>query len=404
MNPYNFFAPTHVLFGPGKLGELGDQRLPGTKALVVTTAGKSVKANGYLARVEAELDRAGVAHELFDHIEPNPLRKTVNAGARLARERGCDFVLALGGGSVMDGSKGICAAAANPHRAADGTEQPGDIWDFVNGGTAKGLPMPNDPLPLVCVTTTAGTGSEVDAGGIISQEETEEKLRLGEPRLFPRLSVVDPELMLTVPPRLTAYQGFDAMFHSIECYISNLRNPMGDMICREGIRNAAAALPACVNDGADLEARTQLAFANTLGGYAMDASGTTGCHGTEHGMSAHHHRLPHGAGLIMIAGAYHRHMIDAHACDERYEDMARLMGATDADVAARGPLAFIDQYERLERACGVDGLAMSDWGITHEELPAIAAKALETNGVLFSHDPVPLTQDDVTAILERSWR
>lgn len=106
----------------------------------------------------------------------------------------------------------------------------------------------------------------------------------------------------------------------------------------------------------------------------------------------------------MIAGAYHRHMIDAHACDERYEDMARLMGATDADVAARGPLAFIDQYERLERVCGVDGLAMSEWGITHEELPAIAAKALETNGVLFSHDPVQLTQDDVTAILERSWR
>ena len=161
---YNFFAPTKVLFGPGKLAELGGQALPGKKALVVTTGGKSVKANGYLARVEEQLDRAGVGHVLFDRIEPNPLRDTVNAGGWMAREQGCDFVLALGGGSVMDGSKGICVVAANPGHDEAGNEVAGDIWDYVMGGTAKGLPIPNDPLPLVCVTTTAGTGSEVDAG------------------------------------------------------------------------------------------------------------------------------------------------------------------------------------------------------------------------------------------------
>ena len=404
MGTYSFYAPTKVLFGPGKLAELGDQALPGTRALVVTTGGKSVKANGYLARTEAELDRAGVSHVLFDRIEPNPLRETVNAGGWLARTEGCDFVLALGGGSVMDGSKGICAVATNPHHDEAGAETPGDIWDFVNGGSALGLPIEHDPLPLVCVTTTAGTGSEVDAGGVISCEQNDEKLRLGDPRLFSRLSVVDPELMVTVPAKLTAYQGFDAMFHSIECFISNTRTLMGDMICREGIRNAAAALPTCVNHGDDLAARAQLAFANTLGGYAMDASGTTGCHGTEHGMSAHHHSLPHGAGLIMIAAAYHEHMIRAHACDERYVEMARLMGATDAEAAERGPMAFVDELERLKRECHVDELRMSDWGITREELPEIAANALDTNAALFSHDPVTLTQGDVTAILEAGWR
>ena len=178
---YNFFAPTKVLFGPGKLAELGGQALPGKKALVVTTGGKSVKANGYLARVEEQLDRAGVGHVLFDRIEPNPLRDTVNAGGWMAREQGCDFVLALGGGSVMDGSKGICVVAANPGHDEAGNEVAGDIWDYVMGGTAKGLPIPNDPLPLVCVTTTAGTGSEVDAGGVLSCEERDEKLRLGSP-------------------------------------------------------------------------------------------------------------------------------------------------------------------------------------------------------------------------------
>ena len=262
----------------------------------------------------------------------------------------------------------------------------------------------DNPLPLVCVTTTAGTGSEADAGGVISCEENDEKLRLGSPKLFPRLSVVDPELMLTVPARLTAFQGFDALFHNVECFIANNHTLMGDMICREGIRNAAASLAACVSDGANLEARTQLAFANTLGGYAMVCSGCCGCHGTEHGMSAHHHDLPHGAGLIMIACAYHQHMIDAHACDDRYVEMARLMGASEGEVAEQGPSAFVTELARLKRECGVDGLAMSEWGITRDELPAIAENAITTNGALFGHDPVELSVDDVTAILEASWK
>ena len=366
----------------------------------MTTGGTSVKRNGYLARVEAELDRAGVAHELFDRIEPNPLRATVNEGGWMARIHGCDFVLALGGGSVMDGCKGICAVAANPHTDGTGNECPGDIWDFVCGGTARGTRMEHDPLPLVCVTTTAGTGSEVDAGGVISCEENDEKLRLGDPRLFPRLSVVDPELMLTVPARLTAFQGFDALFHSVECYVSNTHTLMGDMVCREGIRRAAHALPTCVNEGDNLKARSELAFANTLGGYAMDASGTTGCHGTEHGMSAHHHDLPHGAGLIMIARAYHQHMIDVHACDERYVDMARLMGNTEATL----PQDFIAELTRLMEACHVDDLSMAEWGIAPDELAAMAHNAVTTNGALFAHDPVALTVDDVTEILQKSYR
>lgn len=397
---YTFFAQTRVFFGAGKLAELGDAPLPGRRALVVTTGGKSVKANGYLDRTLAELDRAGVSHVLFDRIEPNPLRKTVNDGGWLAHTEGCDFVLALGGGSVMDGCKGICAVAANPVVAADGTESARDIWDYVMGGTARGMHIQNDPLPLVCVTTTAGTGSEVDAGAVISCEENDEKLRLGDPRLMPVLAVVDPELMLTVPARLTAFQGFDALFHSVECFIANNHNPMGDMICREGIRNAAAALPTCVNEGSDIDARTELAFANTLGGYAMVCSGCCGCHGTEHAMSAHHHDLPHGAGLIMIARAYHQHMIDVHACDERYIEMARLMG----NASASEPADFIAELERLMVACHVDDLKMSDWGITEDELDAMATNGLSTNAALYAHDPSPLSHDDVLAILRASYR
>ena len=404
MYHFDFYMPAKVLFGEGRLQSLHEEKLPRKKALIATTNGKSVKKYGYLAALEKELDTAGVAYELFDQIRPNPTSDNVMDGAALAKKTGCDFAIALGGGSVMDGSKGICVVAANPGRDEAGNEVAGDIWDYVMGGTAKGLPIPNDPLPLVCVTTTAGTGSEADAGGVISCEENDEKLRLGSPKLFPRLSVVDPELMLTVPARLTAFQGFDALFHNVECFIANNHTLMGDMICREGIRNAAASLAACVSDGANLEARTQLAFANTLGGYAMVCSGCCGCHGTEHGMSAHHHDLPHGAGLIMIACAYHQHMIDAHACDDRYVEMARLMGASEDEVAEQGPSAFVTELARLKRECGMDDLAMSEWGITRDELPAIAENAITTNGALFGHDPVELSVDDVTAILEASWK
>ena len=132
----------------------------------------------------------------------------------------------------------------------------------------------------------------------------------------------------------------------------------------------------------------------------MVCAGCCGCHGTEHGMSAHHHDLPHGAGLIMIACAYHRHMIDAHACDERYVEMARLMGNGQAEE----PADFIVELERLMRECGMDELAMSEWGIERDELAEIAHTAITTNDALFAHDPVALSETDVTAILEASYR
>ena len=395
MGTFGFFCPTRLVFGAGALVQLGDLPLPGRRALLVTSRGRSTRALGYLGRVEAELDRAGVAHVGFERVEPNPLRATINEGGALACAEGCDFVLALGGGSVMDAAKGMAVVAANPgpHGA------PGDIWDYMVGGTAGSKPIPADPLPLVCVPTTAGTGSEVDSGGIVSCEETNEKLRLGDRRLFPRLSVVDPELTLSVPPALTAYQGFDALFHSIECHVSTVASPMGSMICLEGIRAGAAALPTCVRDGSDLEARTQMAWSATLGGLAMVASGTTGCHAIEHAMSAYHHDLPHGAGLIAISGAYHAHMIGAHVRDAEYVAMARLMGRPDATE----PEEFLDAYEALRRACGVGDLRMGDWGLDPSEFDDIARTALLTTPVLFAHDPVPLSHEDVVAILQASW-
>ncbi len=153
---YDMFIPTHVLFGAGMLNRLGEQALPGRKALIVISNGKSTRANGYLSRAEEQLHRAGVETSVFDGVSPNPTVANVNAGARTARERGCDFLVALGGGSVMDCTKAIAVMATND----------GDLWDYVPIGSGKGQPIRVKPLPIVAITTTAGTGSETDNSGV----------------------------------------------------------------------------------------------------------------------------------------------------------------------------------------------------------------------------------------------
>lgn len=198
---FNMYVPTKILFGAGTLNELGKQQLPGKKAVIIISNGKSTRADGYLSRTEEQLAQAGVATSVFDKIQPNPLKETVMKGAAFVKAQGADFIVALGGGSVIDSAKAIAVMAANP----------GDLWDYIASGTGKGQPIKNKPLPIVAISTTAGTGSEADAGCVITNPDTNEKVGLKTPDLFPVLCIEDPELMKSVPAHYTAYQGFDAL-------------------------------------------------------------------------------------------------------------------------------------------------------------------------------------------------
>lgn len=388
---YQFYVPTRTLFGAGKLNELHAQEMPGKKAMVVISNGKSMKETGTLYRVLKELAQAGVETAVFDRVQANPLRSTVMDGAAFAKENCCDFVVALGGGSVMDASKAMAAMAAND----------GDIWDYMNGGTGGGKVLTEKALPVVCITTTAGTGSEADQWGVITNDETNEKIGFGGyDCLFPVLSVVDPELMISVPAKFTAYQGFDALFHSTECYISKAHNLMGDMLALTAIKNIGKYLMLAVKDGTDLEAREGVAFANNLSGQLMTVSSCTSEHSMEHAMSAYHQELPHGAGLIMISAAYYQHFVDCHVCDERFVTMARALGKEDA----ASPQDFVDMLVQLQKDCGVFDLKMSDFDIQEDELDTLAKNARETMGGLFTADPCELSHKDCVAIYQKSFR
>lgn len=387
---YNQYIPTHILFGAGQLNNLHTQAMPGKKALIIISNGKSTRANGYLARTEEQLHQVGVETEVFDGVAPNPTVANSEAGAEAAREFGADFLVALGGGSVMDCSKAIALLATNN----------GKLWDYVPIGTGKGQPISNKPLPIIAITTTAGTGSETDGCGVITKEDTNEKAFIMHPALFPYLAVVDAELMLSVPPLFTAFQGFDALFHSVEGFIAASANLASDMNAREAIRNIAEYLPRAVKDGSDLEARTRVAFANTLSGVVMTLTLLTSEHGLEHALSAYHPNLPHGAGLIMISKAYFSYFVNRHACDDRFVELARLLGMSEANK----PEDFIAALVRLQEACGVADLKMSDYGIIPDEFEKFMHNTREVMGIMFTADRVQMSDEDIVRIFAESYR
>lgn len=387
---FTFPGRTTVLFGAGQLNNLHTLPMPGKKALVVISNGKSTRANGYLDRTLGELNAAKVESVVFDQIQANPTKQSIEQGAKVANNEGCDFVVALGGGSVMDAAKVIAINATNP----------GDLWQFAAGRTGQGKQAANAPLPWIAITTTAGTGSEVDCAGVITNLDTHEKLGIGDPRDFAVYAVVDPDLMMSVPPKFTAYQGFDALFHSLEGYISNQANIFSDMVQEAAIRNVGKYLPIAYKDGQNKEARARMAFANTMSGYSMDTSACTAEHSIEHAMSAYHEQLPHGAGLIMISKAYFSAIVNNHLCDDRFVDMARFLGKDDATK----PEDFISALTDLQKACDVDNLKMSDYGITPAEFSDMATNAIEVMGGLVAFDRQPLTHDEIVEILKQSYK
>lgn len=390
MVTFNFYNPMRIVFGSGKLSTLHEQALPGKKALLLISNGKSTKLNGSLNTVETQLDEAGVKYVLFDKIMENPVKEVIMEGAAYARANNCDFILALGGGAVLDSSKAIAAMATND----------GDLWDYVTGGTGKAMPLKNKGLPIVTVPTSSGTGSEINCWGVISNLETHEKIGFGAECLTPVLSIVDPALMKTVPPKYTAYQGFDALFHNTEVMMSSGVNLLSEAIALSAIENIAKYLPIAVKDGGNLDAREHVAYAATVAGITMQLTSTTAQHSMEHAMSAYHHNLPHGAGLIMISVEFARYFIEKHACDEQFVKMARAMGIPDADK----PQDFITALVNLQKACGVDNLKMSDYGIEKSECMTLAVNARETMGGLFLANPCELSDKDCAGIFEKAYR
>lgn len=379
---WQYFNPSKIVFGPGVLRELHQQPLPGKTALIVTTNGKSVQRCGYLPTLCGELEKAGVGYHIFHEVLQNPTVENITDGAALAKEKGCDFVIVLGGGSALDAGKAIALMAVNP----------GSIWDYFMACSGGRQTPKNVPLPFVAIPTTAGTGSETDSGFVISNLQAGEKLATGNPGCFPKLTVIDPELTVSVPPKYTAFQGYDVLCHAMECYLSPKAMPLSDILIPEILSRVGKYLPRAVADGSDIEARSEMALASALAGFCLTMSSLTLQHALEHSLSGVYHNLVHGCGLALLSRAYLANCAKKEVYRPRMAKMAdALLGTTGSQAED-----LVRATEELKQACGMGDLKMADFGVKVEDFPKIIAGSHTRH---YDNERLPITDGEVERIL-----
>lgn len=341
---FEYHNPTRLVFGAGSLARLGEVTKEHGKRALLVTGGGSVKRGGVFDRAVSSLKDAGVSVAECSGIEPNPRVTSVRRGAQIARDESCDVIIALGGGSTMDASKVIAAAAMYD----------GDPWDMI----FHGQPDPHIPtraLPIITVPTLAATGSEMNMAAVISNEETQEKSFTQAECLFPQVALVDPELTLSVPKDHTAFGVCDIITHVTEAYFNGVdHTPIQDRFAESVILTAMEMGQKAIADGNDLEARTQVQYASILALNGWVSSGTNGgypVHMIEHTLSAYHD-ITHAAGLAVINSAWMR-FAAKHRPQKFVQFAERIFG-----LEARGPddldcaLEGINRFKEFLKSMG----------------------------------------------------
>jgi alcohol dehydrogenase len=395
MLSFTYRLPTALLFGPGRLNELETALLlpKGKKALIVIGQSGNILRQGYLARVQGLLGARGVKTIVFDGVRANPRTEDVDAAAAQARSMGAEFIVALGGGSVIDSAKAICLAASK--------EAP--FWQGFEAGVYEGV----SGLPLVAIPTTAGTGSEGNGAALICGEPG--KRGFMHPAFFPVLAIVDPELTVSMPQRLTAVTGMDAFFHAVECFLSTARQPMSDMLCLEAAHLVTRFLPQAVAQGDDLNARAALAWASSAAGMALALSSPISQHSLEYSFSGSGRGSEHGAGLVVLSRPYFTHLIGLAQAQAQEDTLDRLLNlAVAMGFGAHEPGGthpFLLGLQALLEAVGLESLRAEDMGFSEQEVPAYVAAAMQFKAARnFVNTPVAMGEADVRTIYEGVFR
>jgi alcohol dehydrogenase class IV len=290
---FGFHVPTEVRFGAGKISGVGDAVAQFGNRCLLVTGPKSGSVRHYLPRLISLLESAGVSVSHFDGVIPNPTTDTIHAGALMAIEHRADVVLGVGGGSSMDAAKAIAVEATHE----------GSCWDYLFYRDAKPT---EKTLPVVAVSTTSGTGAQVTQVSVVTHTATRDKSALYNSLIFPRVAIVDPELMLSVPKHVTACTGFDTFTHAFESAIHVNTSPYVQLMAWEAIELVFSNLPAAQQDGSNLEARSALAYADTLAGMCIANAGVTLPHGIGMAIGGMYPHIAHGEALALNYPAFMR--------------------------------------------------------------------------------------------------
>ena len=322
---FSYFLPVNIQFGWNKVDSVAEFAAPYGKKALIVTGRSSAKKSGLYDRVVAKLDAAHIDHVLFDQVDANPLTTTALDGAALAKSESCDMVIAIGGGSIMDCAKGIAFMAVND----------GDINDYIFNRKTS-----DNALPLIVIPTTCGTGSEGNGFGVLTNPETGDKKSLRCNAIVPKVSIVDPAVMGTMPPHVLASVGFDALCHNLEAYTSKTAQPFTDALAHYAVTLLAQYLvplykhvkaiangqQPVLNEKQLTKAWESVTLASTIGGMVINTAGVTLGHGMEHPASGLKD-ITHGVGLAVIEPVVVEYTWSANS--EKFNSLARIFNHGD---------------------------------------------------------------------------
>lgn len=381
LNVFTFRAAPEITFGVGSVQQLG-QKLKNwgvQKLLLVVDQGFA--KYGPLSKVTDALAKEGIKFFIFDQVEPEPRAETADKCGSLAQKEKVDFIIGVGGGSAMDTAKAAAILATNEGRAKD--------YQGLNK-------VPRPGLPKGMIPTTAGTGSEVTFTAVFINEEEKKKAGINSPYLFPEIALLDPELTLSLPPAVTAYTGMDALAHAIESFTSLQANSLSEMFSLEAVSKIMKNLRLAVENGKDINARSEMLMGSLLAGIGLANAGVTAVHSLSYPLGGSF-RVPHGVGNGLLLPAVMEYNVSS--CPERFAPLAKAMHVeTRGLTLSEAALRVVEAVKKLARDIEVPQ-RLSDLGIPKSALPLMAEEALKVVRPL-ENNPRPISKEDVLRIYE----
>jgi len=363
MKNFNFHQSTKILFGNGRIKELAEVvLLYGNKALLVTTPAAIPALQQQYSLVKKILTDKGVDVTHYDGVIPNPTVEIITAGAKMAKECGAQVIIGLGGGSSMDAAKAISVEATHP----------GTSWDYLFYKT----PQPDEKklLPVIVISTTSGTGSQVTQVAVVTNKATRDKSALYNNILYPKVCIIDPELMLSVPKFVTATTGFDVLCHAFESTINPGTGAYVDLLAWEAISLVVENLPTLLDNLGDIKCRENMAWADTLGGLCIANAGVTLPHGMGMAIGGMYPNVAHGESLAIVYPAFTR--FTWKSAVPQFSTLARLLNPelkklTDEQAAEKS----VEEMDKFLKKIGL-WISLKDKGMPESEINALARQCM----------------------------
>ena len=373
---FNYNLPVNIIFGRGRINEIGNEVLKYGKKALIVTGRNSTKKSGLLDKTADLLKKAGIESIVFDKVEQNPLTTTAYEGAETARREKCDVIVGLGGGSIMDAAKAIAFITVND----------GDVSDYIFGKKYS-----DKALPIILVPTTCGTGSEGNGFAVLTNPDNNDKKSLRCNAIVAKASIIDPELMTTMPKHILASVGFDALCHNMEAYISKNAQPLTTMMALQGIELIGKNLVKAYKDSEDMDAFEKITWASTLGGMVINTAGVTAPHGMEHPASGLRN-IVHGRGLAALTPVIYEESIDS--APDKFAVISQLLGGTDENDCVQSIRKLLHDLD-LE-------ITLGEQGIKEEDIDWMAENCLKVSAVSMNIHPKEFTLEDIKRIYRKA--